>query len=188
MTNNGQPLSSGRTLQVPRPQARCHHHQWPPITFKVIKTAKAFSNDTVTWSLEYGRNGADGYMDLLDSSMTAMERYIQRYRTKQHALKFNMSLHANFEKAFDPAVTTVPPACLVAKQFEVYEDTAIEECLQECSQQLQNECYEDTGSGWVLSALVALDTTTVWLLDQLRASTYPSAAKVSTKYKMYCKC
>ena len=105
-TNNGQPSSSGGTLQVPRPQARYHHHQRPMINFKVIKTAKAFSNATVTWSLKYGRNGADGYMDLPDSSVTAMDRYILRYRTKQRTLKFNMYLHANFEKAVDPAVTT----------------------------------------------------------------------------------
>ena len=62
-----------------------------------------------------------------------MERYIQRYRGKQRTLKFNMSLHANFEKAVDPAVTTVPPACLVTEQFEVYEDTVVEECLQAAS-------------------------------------------------------
>ena len=87
-------------------------------------------------------------MDPLDSSVVAMERYIQRYRTKQRTLKFKMSLHANFEKAVDPAVNIVPPACLVTEQFEVYEDTVIEECLQECTQQIQNriECYEDTGS------------------------------------------
>ena len=107
-----------------------------------------------------------------------MERYIQRYRTKQHALKFNMFLHVNFERAVDPAVTTVPLTCLVIEQFEVYEDTVIKECLQECSQQLQNrnECYEDTGSGWVLSNLVALDIT-IWLLDPQRAFTYHSLPK-----------
>ena len=180
-TNIGQPSSGERsndgTLQVPRPQAH-YHHQRSPNNFKVIKTAKAFSNDTVTWSLKYRRNGADGYMDILDSSVAVMEWYIQRYRTRQRALKFNMPLHAHFEKAVDLGLTTVPPACLVTEQFKVYDDTVIEECLQKRSQQLQNriECYEDTVSGWVLSNLVAVDIT-VWLLDQLRASTYHPLSK-----------
>ena len=79
---------------------------------------------------------------------------------------------------------TVPPACLVTEQFEVYEDTVIEDCLQECSQQLKNriECYEDTGSGWVISYLIPLDTT-IWQLDQLRASKYHPLPKWIRKTK-----
>ena len=51
--------------------------------------------------------------------------------------------------------------------------TDIEDLLREASKQLQNRVgnYEGTGSGWIISNLVALDTT-VWQLDPLRASTY----------------
>ena len=68
---------------------------------------------------------------------------------------------------------TVPPAVLVSEQFEVYADTDIDSILLEVAKQLKNrvEAYEGTGSGWVISNLVALDTT-VWKLDPLRASTY----------------
>ena len=97
----------------------------------------------MTWSLKYRRKGADGYMDLLDSSVAAMERYYNDIVQNNVLLKFNMSLHANCEEAVDPAMATVPPACLITEQFKVYEYTVVEECLQECSQQLQNriECY-----------------------------------------------
>ena len=72
---NEQPLSSGGTLQVTRPQVR-YHHQRSPNNFRLFKAAKAFSNATVTWTLKYRRNDAGGHMDLIDSSVAAMERYI----------------------------------------------------------------------------------------------------------------
>ena len=112
-------------------------------------------------------------MHLIDASTRAMQRHLDRYRQAHQALKFNMSLHANFEKAADPSIVTIPPAVFVTEQFEVYADTDIEDLLREASKQLQNriESYESTGSGWIISNLVALDTT-VWQLDPLRASIY----------------
>ena len=53
--------------------------------------------------------------------------------TNRLALKFNMSLHVNFEKPVDSTVTTVPPAVLVTEQFEVYGETDINELLRQCS-------------------------------------------------------
>ena len=99
--------------------------------------------------------------------------HFDRYRQAHQALKFNMSLHVNFEKAVDPSIVTIPPAVLVTEQLEVYADTDISDLLREASKQLKNhiENYEGTGSGWVISNLVALDTT-VWQLDSLRASIY----------------
>ena len=112
-------------------------------------------------------------MDLIDASTRAMKNHLDQYRRERRALKFNTSLHANFEKAVDPSIVTIPPAVLVTEQFEVYADTDIEDLLREASKQLQNyiETYEGTGSGWIISNLVALDTT-AWQLDPLRASTY----------------
>ena len=171
-TNQQQPSFSGGSgfRQPPRvPVPTAVHHR----NFNIYKSSKAFSNATVTWTLNYKQNDANDYIDLLDNSVLFMSRYLQRYRTKRRTMKFNMSLHVNFEKSVDPSVITVPPAVLVTEQFEVYTDTDIEECLRECSRQLQNriDCYEDTGSGWIISNLVALDTT-IWQLDPLRASTY----------------
>ena len=112
-------------------------------------------------------------MDRIDESTRAMENHLDQYRRERRALKFNTSLHANFEKAVDPSIVTIPSAVLVTEQFEVYADTDIEDLLHEASKQLQNciESYEGTESGWIISNSVALDTT-VWQLDPLRASIY----------------
>ena len=110
---------------------------------------------------------------MLEASNLAMEYQLKQYRQERQALKFNMALHINFEQAVDPSIVTPPPAVLVNEQFEVYADTDINELLHEASKQLQNniEAYETTGSGWVISHFVALDTI-VWQLDPLQASTY----------------
>ena len=154
------------------------HHPKRPRTetqsqtdFTIRKVKSAFRNATVTWKLRYGANC--GSMDLIDPSVKTMASYLQHYREKELALKFHMSLHVNFEQATDPSIVTVPPAVLVSEQFEVYADTDIDDILLEVAKQLKNrvEVYEGTGSGWVISNLVVLDTT-VWKLDPLRASTY----------------
>ena len=82
-----------------------------------------------------------------------------------------MSLHINFEKATDASTVTYPPVVLVSEQMEVDEDT--DETLKITAEQLINriEAYEMNGSGWIVSRLMALDTT-VWLLDALRRSTF----------------
>ena len=171
----GSGLRQARSRTPAQPPTRSQPAAPPPANnWKIFKASTAFSNANITWQLKYKENESeDGYIDLLDASVATMDRYLQRYRTKRRIFKFNMSLHVNFEKAVDPSIVTTPPAVLVTEQFEVYPDTDIKECLEECSHQLQNriECYEDTGSGWVISNLVALDTT-IWQLDPLRASTY----------------
>ena len=61
-------------------------------------------------------------MDLIDASIRAMENHLDQYRRERKALKFNMSIRANFEKAVDPSIVTIPPAVLVTEQFEFYAD------------------------------------------------------------------
>ena len=104
-----------------------------PSQFKIIKTRTTFGNANITWKLKYVQNNGDGYMDLIDASTRAMENHLDRYRQTRQALKFNMSIHVNFEKVVDPSVTTIPPAVLVTEQFEVYADTDICEILRECT-------------------------------------------------------
>ena len=72
----------------------------------------------------------------------------------------------------EPTVETQPPVFLVTKQMEMYEVVDSHELLTICFEQLLNriEVYELTGSGWILSNLVELDTT-VWQLNPLSAST-----------------
>ena len=163
--------SGGSGIMAPPPRQRKVTKS--PNNFKIEKTKTAFSNATITWKLDYPTNDGKDFVSLITASTLAMQERLEKYRSENHALKFNMSLHLNFEQAVDPSIVTTPPAVLVSEQFEAYADTNINELLHEASKQLENriECYEGTGSGWVVSNLVALDTT-VWRLDPLRASTY----------------
>jgi len=144
-----------------------------PSTFKIVLTSTAFRNANLTWKLKYAANTPHNVTNLLDVSTMAMRNKLLTYQHKRRALKFNMSLHAIFEKATDARITTDPPAYFTTDQYELYEGTNIDELLAMCSIQLAScvESYEGTGSGWTLSKLVALDTT-VWELDPLRGSTY----------------
>ena len=143
-----------------------------------MTTKTAFNRAVVTWKLKYKQNNPIDYVNLLDQTIAAVKDHLLRERHRQRAIKFNMSLHAVFEKAVDSSIVTDPPTVLVTDQFEVYAVTDLDECLQQCSMQLHNriECYEGTGSGWILSHLVTLDTTT-WILDPLRVSTFHSLPK-----------
>ena len=142
-------------------------------TFKVHKTSTAYSNATTTWELIYKENDGLDYAELLKRSVFAMKDYIKRIKLSQHALKFNMSLHVNFEKATDPSIKTEPPVVLVTEQIEMYEHTNLDDVLKTLGDQLINriEIYELNGSGFIVSNLVSLDTTT-WLLDPIRGSTF----------------
>ena len=92
-----------------------------------------------------------------------------------------MSLHGNFEKAVDPSIVTIPPEVLVTEQLEVYADTDISDLIREASKQLQNriENYEGTRSGWVISNLVALNTT-----RSVTCINTPSTTSLDSKHKM----
>ena len=139
--------------------------------FTIRKAKTAFANATITWKLKYPKN--DGSVELLKSSVNAMESKLEQYREDERALKFSMSLHVNFEQAVDSSIITNPPVVLLSEQFEVYADSDIDEILKVTFNQLTNriETYEGIGSGWIVSNFVALDTT-VWKLDPLRASSY----------------
>ena len=142
--------------------------------YKVVVTQTAFDNAAMTWKLKYPENDSeDDYIGEIGDSVESMREKITTYQKKRRALKVNMSLHVKFEKATDPSIVTEPPIVFVCEQFEVYEETNIDEVLDAIKEQLINriEVFEMNGSGWIVSRLVALDTT-VWLLDPLRGSTY----------------
>ena len=97
---------------------------------------------------------------------------INKFRIKNKALKFNMSLYLIFEKATDPSIITTPPVCLVTDQLEMCQNTNISELLDFVKKnQLINqiEMYEEGGSGWIFSKLIALDVT-IWKINPLKAS------------------
>ena len=105
---------SGVTLR-PRPKRPAVN-----TSFKIVKTRTAFSNANVTWKLRYPRNDGIDYIHLLNSSTAAIQKTLERYQQLRRSLKFNMSLHVQFEQATDPSIKTNPPVVLVTEQFEVY--------------------------------------------------------------------
>ena len=60
-----------------------------------------------------------------------------------------MQSKSAFEKATDPTVITDPPVVLASEQFEIYNDTDINEVLDMIVKQLINriEIYDGIGSG-----------------------------------------
>ena len=97
-----------------------------------------------------------------------------------------MSLHIIFEKASGPSIVSETPVMLICEQFEIYKEASFDEVLDLLKNQLINriEVYEMNGSGWIVSNLVALNTT-VWQLDPLRVST--SLCLDGSRTKRQCK-
>jgi len=141
--------------------------------FRIETVKTAFKNAAITWKLVYDQYEDKDIIQILHGSVLSIENNLLKYRKSKNALKFNVALHAVFEKAADSSILTEPPVCLVSEPFEVYADTSVKFCLERAFNQLLNfiEVYERNGSGWILSYLEALDIT-VWELDPLRASSY----------------
>ena len=68
-----------------------------------------------------------------------METKLSEYRTNKNSLKYSMAIHVEFEKATDPNIITDPPVVLQSEQFEVYNDTSIQDQLAKVAKQL-NKC------------------------------------------------
>ena len=107
------PPSRKNGAGIKRPRIR---HANPPSDFRIRKTATAFSNATVTWKLDYPVNTHRvGYMDVIESSINAMESRLERFKEEQRAMKFNMSIHVVFVKAIDANIMTDPPVVLLTE-------------------------------------------------------------------------
>ena len=138
--------------------------------FEIETVKTAFKCAAITWRIKYREHEETDIINLSQTSIFAVKSNLIKYRGLKNALKFNMALHAVFEKAVDPAVKTDPPVCLVPEPFEVYADTNVKTCLNADTDNYI-DIDERNGSGWVLSRLEALDIT-IWQLDPLRASSY----------------
>ena len=139
--------------------------------FTIAKLRSAFNGAVQTWRISF--NEANDIISQLKDAILAMKGPISSYRHQRVALKFTMAIHAVFVKATDSTVITDPAICLVSQPFQIYSDTDINNQLLNAYKQLLNDIdvFERNGSGWVLSHLVALDTS-VWELDPLRASNH----------------
>ena len=140
--------------------------------YNIYVTKTAFKNAAITYQIKYNSgNDENNFILQINESIDAMYNRIDNFLKENKALKFNMTLHVIFEKATDSSIITKPPVCLVSEQMEIYYETNILEHLDFVKKQLLNqiEIYEQNGSGWILSRLVALDTS-AWKLNPLRGS------------------
>ena len=106
--------------------------------FEIETMKTAFKSAAITWRIKYREHEETDIVNLLQTSIFAVKSNLIKYRGLKNALKFNMALHAVFEKAVDPAVKTDPPVCLVSAPFEVYADTNVKTCLNSVYRQLQH--------------------------------------------------
>ena len=93
--------------------------------FEIETVKTAFKSAAITWRIKYREHAETDIINLLQSSVFAVNSNLTKYRILKNALKFNMALHAVFDKPVDPAVKTDPPVCLVSKPFEGYADTNV---------------------------------------------------------------
>ena len=132
--------------------------------FEIEVVETAFKNAVITYRIKLKNEG-------LDEAIFAMEKKLQAFRFKEHALKFSMAIHVEFEKATNANIITDPAIVLQSEQFEIYKGVKIKIELEKVIKQLEAsiDTYEQCGSGWIVSRLLFLDCT-IWKLDPLRAS------------------
>ena len=137
----------------------------------------AFKGANITWRLQVSDEDQSNHPTELTSFIQKITRsmynVLQEYRREHDAIKVNMVVHVLFHKSYDETMVSDPPADLLTQQFEVYPSTNLEDVLKKLAEQLENriKSYEQSGSGWVMSKILMLQTT-AWHLDPLRASTY----------------
>ena len=83
-------------------------------------------------------------------------------------LKFTMAVHVVYMQGTDPDVKTDPPVVLQTEPSDlILVSTDMRACLAGMAQELLEkiDTYEGTGSGWVFSRLMRLDTdiTSCWV-------------------------
>ena len=112
-------------------------------------------------------------MHLLKDSVLAMKHRINEELTKKNALKFYISLHANFNLASDESFMTEPAIVLSSDAVEIYRPDNLEEVLDVTFTNLVAliENFQQRESGWVLDKLMKLDLH-VLEFDPLRSSSY----------------
>ena len=67
--------------------------------FEIETVKTAFKSAAVTWRIKYQEHEETDIINLLQTSIFTVKSNLIKYRGLKNALKFNMALHAVFEKA-----------------------------------------------------------------------------------------
>ena len=134
----------------------------PELNFSPFKRGIGFSGIIAEWTLYYPSCYAlvDPLL-LIKKSVFSMRDIILEHNLAQtRKMKYTMSLHIVFAKAYDTEVKTEPPVVLTTPPGVVYLGTDIDKQLESSAEELVEliEQYEGNGSGWVIDQLVRLDT------------------------------
>ena len=100
-------------------------------------------------SLEDEEQEAGNIMKVLKDSVLQLENRVKEELKRKRAIKFYISLHANFHLSSDPSFTTDPPVVLNTEVEEIYESSEVDEILDKTYENLLSniENFELRGSG-----------------------------------------
>ena len=143
--------------------------------FNVSYTGGALENTLTDYriNLENELQDADMILDLLKDSVMQLHNTIDEELCKKKALKFYLSLHANFHLGSDESFQTDPPIVFNTDPFEIYESTEVDGILTQTYEKLFSsiEEFQHRGSGWVLDKLLRIDIH-ILEFNPLRATSY----------------
>ena len=124
-------------------------------------------------NLEDEQQDASNVLDVLKESTFQMENRISEEVAKKRAVKFYLSLHANFHLSTDVTFLTNPSAVLNTDTIAVYDSSDIHDALNSIYENHTStiEDFQQRGSGWVLDKLLALDLHLLEF-DPLRTTSY----------------
>ncbi len=124
-------------------------------------------------NLEEDEQDAGNVLEVLKDAIFQLKSRISEELIKKRAIKFYISLHANFHLSSDTGFMTDPPVVLNTHIVEIYESSEVEEILANTYEDLISEIenFQHRGSGWVLDRLLKLDLH-VLEFNPLRATSY----------------
>jgi len=152
-------LALGHEISVPKEKKKSTVLR--NLTFNPVIRSSSFRGIATEWSIFY----PDEYrycdhLVLLKTSAAAMKESIEtQLYAKTQRLKYVMSIHVVFEKAYDPEVKTIPPVVLSTDPVLIYDGSELDECLADDAVDVWEkfETFEGCGSGWIIDHLERLD-------------------------------
>ena len=132
------------------------------LSFDIILRQSAFGGCFADWIIVYPQ---DYYYSvdptvLITASAKAMKNTLLDHLREHKQFKFSMVIHANFIKATNSDIQTIPPVCLSSALYTVWPTTDIDEDLETIPNELIQSIleYEHFGSGWIIDHIVRFDT------------------------------
>ena len=131
------------------------------LSFDIILRQSAFGGCFADWSIVYPQDYY--FVDptvLITASAKAMKNTLLDHLREHKQFKFSMVIHANFIKATNSDIQTIPPVCLSTALYTVWPATDIDEDLETIPNELIQSIleYEHFGSGWIIDHIVRFDT------------------------------